>query len=206
MNESLAAILHDHYNDTFGHIRERERERDRLFLIVLALLGFVLLQLRYTLLVQTAVTEVTFFGISIAPEKIPTGVLLSTSWTFLAALLARYYQVSIHVDKQYDYLHDIESRLCGALGEDNCIYRESSGYLTKKFRASRHAVWIFFTALFPLIVVAAVGHGMYLEWCMAKLPIAHKIFDSVLATSAVVSAVLFTVGCWADTVRGWFSK
>jgi hypothetical protein len=122
-------------------------------------------------------------------------VLLSTSWTFLAALLLRYYRASIHVDKQYDYLHVIEKRLASVVGED-CLAREGAAYLTKKFSAFRHVVWIFFTVLFPVIVVSVVGYAINLEWCQTDLLTLHKVYDSVLALAVLCTVGLFSYGCW----------
>jgi hypothetical protein len=198
MSEALANLLYDHYKDTFSHIRERERQRDRLFLIVLGLVALVLFQLHHSLLLQQAVTELTIAGFKLNLSKIPFSVLLSASWMFLAVFLVRYYQVVIHIEKQYDYLHPLESRLSRALGEDESICRESSGYTTKKASFFRHWVWVFYTGLFPFIILASVGWAMLLEWKVTLIPIAHKCFDSALAVMVLFSLVLYGVGCWLN--------
>lgn len=198
MSEALATLLHDHYKDTFSHIRERERQRDRLFLIVLGFIALMLFQLNYSLLLQQAVTELTIAGFKLNLSKIPFPVLLSTSWMFLAVFLLRYYQVVIHIDKQYDYLHTLESRLSKALGEDGSIGRESSGYTTKKASFFRHWVWVFYTGLFPVIVLASIGWALLLEWNITLIPMAHKCFDSALAVMVLLSLVLYGVGCWLN--------
>lgn len=198
MSEALANLLHDHYKDTFFHIRERERQRDRLFLIVLGLIALVLFQLHHSLLLQKAVTELTIAGFKLNLSKIPFPVLLSTSWMFLAVFLLRYYQVVIHIEKQYDYLHPLESRLSKALGEDGSIGRESSGYITKKASFFRHWVWVFYTGLFPVIVLASIGWALLLEWNATLIPMAHKGFDSALAVMVLLSLALYSVGCWLN--------
>ncbi len=198
MSEALANLLHDHYKDTFSHIRERERQRDRLFLIVLGLIALVLFQLHHSLLLQKAVTELTIAGFKLNLSKIPFPVLLSTSWMFLAVFLLRYYQVVIHIEKQYDYLHPLESRLSKALGEDGSIGRESSGYTTKKASFFRHWVWVFYTGLFPVIVLASIGWALLLEWNATLIPMAHKCFDSALAIMVLLSLALYGVGCWLN--------
>ncbi len=198
MNEALANILRDHYKDTFSHIRERERQRDRLFLIVLALLALLLFQLHHSLLLQQAVTEVTIVGVKFNLSEIPFPVLLSASWMFLAVFLLRYYQVVIHIEKQYDYLHPLESRLSKALGEDGSIGRESIGYTTKKASFFRHWVWVFYTGVFPVIVLASIVWALLLEWNVTLIPIAHKCFDSALALMVALSIVLYGVGCWLN--------
>ena len=198
MSEALANVLHDHYKDTFSHIRERERQRGRLFLIVLGLIALVLFQLHHSLLLQQAVTEVSIAGFKLNLSKIPFPVLLSTSWMFLAVFLLRYYQVVIHIEKQYDYLHPLESRLSKALGEDGSIRRESIGYTTKKASLFRHWVWFFYTGLFPVVVLASIGWALLLEWNATLIPMVHKCFDSALALMVLLSLVLYGVGCWLN--------
>ena len=196
MSEVLANHLYDHYKDTFSHIRERERQRDRLFLIVLGLLALLLLQLHHSLLLQQAVTEVTIAGLKFNLSKIPFPVLLSASWMFLAAFLLRYYQVVIHIEKQYDYLHPLELRLSKELGENRIIARESIGYTTKKASFFRHWVWLFYTGVFPAVILASVGWALFLEWNIILMPLAHKCFDSAAALIVALSLVLYSVGCW----------
>jgi hypothetical protein len=198
MNEPIANLLYDHYKDTFSHIRECERQRDRLFLLVLVLIGLLLLQLQHSLLLQHVVTEVKVAGVKLNLNRIPIPVLLSVSWMFLTVFLLKYYQVVIHVEKQYDYLYPLESRLSKAIGEDGSIGRESIGYTTKKASFFRHWVWIFYTCLFPLIVLASVGRAMLLEWSAAVIPMAHRCFDSALALMIVLSLALYGVGSWLD--------
>jgi hypothetical protein len=198
MSEVLANHLHDHYKDTFSHIRERERQRDRLFLIVLGVLALLLLQLHHSLLLQQAVTEVTIARLKFNLSNIPFPVLLSASWMFLAVFLLRYYQVVIHIEKQYDYLHPLESRLSKALGEDGSIGRESIGYTTKKASFFRHWVWVFYTGLFPAIVLASIGWALLLEWNITLIPLAHKCFDSALAVMVLLSLVFYGIGCWLN--------
>lgn len=198
MNETLAGFLHDHYKDTYSRIRERERQRDRLFLIVVSLLGVLLLQLHHSLLLQQTVTEATIAGAKFNLSKIPIPVLLSTSWVFLAIFLLRYYQVVIHIEKQYDYLHPLQSQLSKALGEGGDIRRESTGYFTKKASFFRHWVWIFYTCLFPVFVLASIGWAMFLEWNTTLIPIVYKCFNSVLALIIACSIILYGLGCWLN--------
>lgn len=198
MNEALAGLLHDHYKDTYFHIRERERQRARFFLIVVCLLGFLLLQLHHSLLLQQTVTEITIAGAKLNLSNIPIPVLLSTSWVFLAIFLLRYCQAVIHIEKQYDYLHRLESQLSKALGEGGDIGRESAGYFTEKASLFRHWVWVFYTGLFPIFVLASIVWAMLLEWNATLIPTVYKCFDSVLALIIACSIILYGLGCWLD--------
>lgn len=196
MMENLENLLHEHYKDTFAHIRERERQRDRLFLIIVALLGILVLQLRYSLFLSQAVSEVGFAGVKLKLSEVPMPVLLSTTWTFLSVMLLRYCQVAVHVDKQYDYLHCLEGRLSEAMGDKRAVYRESSGYFTKKTQCFRNWSWVFYTAFFPAIIVVSVCWSTFLEWHAKAIPMPHKFYDSALGVLTIISLVLYTVGLW----------
>lgn len=198
MHETLINLLYDHYKDTFSRIRERERQRDRLFLIVLVLLGLLLLQLNHSLLLQETLTEVTLAGAKFNLSNVPTPILLSTSWIFLVVILLRYYQVVVHIEKQYDYLHPLEKRLSKMVGEKGSIERESSGYTTRKAFLFRHWAWIFYTLLFPGIVLVSIAWGLLLEWSAKSIPLTHLYFDAALAFMAICTLILYGVGTWLD--------
>ena len=196
MIEPLATLLHEHYKDTFAHIREREKQRDRLFLIVLAVLGLLVFQLQYALTLQQVVDEVSIAGFKMNLSKVPAPALLSLSWTFLTVVILRYYQVTVHVEKQYDYLHSLECSLSNALEGRYSIHRESSGYKTKKASLFRYWAWIFYTALFPAIVIVAVGWSLLLEWNAVVIPVPYRYFDSTLALIIICTLALYGIGVW----------
>lgn len=100
LDDTKLNILHDHYKDSFTSIRERERQRDILFLIVIALLGFVVFQVTYASL-SGVLSEIDAGAATLDLTKVPEAAILSTTWTFLLALMLRYCQVSVHVEKQY---------------------------------------------------------------------------------------------------------
>ena len=64
-------------------------------------------------------------------KDIPSYVVDLLVWFLLLCVVARYYQRSIHVDRQYSYLDGLERRLCTLMGSD-CITREGRAYLSRK--------------------------------------------------------------------------
>jgi len=194
--EALLNLLYDHYKDSFSQIRERERQRDRLFLVVFGLIGLLVLQLDSSLLLQQTVSEIDVAGVKIDLSKIPIAVFLSTSWAFLSVFLLRYYQVTIHIEKLYDYLHPLEARISKAFGEDNLIARESTAYETKKASFFREWAWVFYTYLFPAIVCVSVVWSLFIEWNTMVIPLSHKCIDSVLGVMVLGSILLFIIASW----------
>ncbi len=194
MPDASAEILHDHYKDTFTHIREREKQRDRLFLIVIAILGVLILQLAYTAAATQVLSEVQILGVKVRPDKLPMPAMLSTTWTFLAVLLLRYCQVTTHINKQYDYLHALEARLSQALGTNGAVSRESTGYLTNKSRWFRNCIWFFYIAVFPAVLLLAAGFALVMEWYQTGIPFPHKCYDTAVAAGVVTSVSLYVAG------------
>lgn len=186
-NDKTLEILHDHHKDSFEHIREREKQRDRLFLIVIALLGLLLLQLQYN---SAGISEIAVLGAKLLLDKLPGAVILSATWTFFLVLLVRYYQATVVVENQYDYLHRLEQHISGLLGNEKLYRRESSAYLVKKAQGFRTWIWRFYTIAFPAIVILATIRAAWLEY-FAATPLFHKLYDV-----AVLAAALWLVSLY----------
>lgn len=194
-------ILYAHYKDSCERIREREKQRDRLFLIVLGLLGVLVLIFRYSVVLHAAVPEISLGGIKIKLSEVPISVLLSTAWTFLAALTLRYYQVTLDIEKKYDNLHILEKRLSAVLEDPGAINRESAGYLTKKGKWFRHWVWLFYTVAFPAVIISIIVWAIANEICVGSTPFAHRVYDIVLAAFTLISVASYLGAIWLKKKR-----
>ncbi|MDO9555170.1 MAG: hypothetical protein Q7J40_01130 [Atribacterota bacterium] len=194
MTKKPLDILYSHYEDTFAINREHEKERDRLFLIIVGILGLLVLELMYSLVLSKAVERINFAGFSLHLTEIPLPVLVSLTWTFFSLLVLRYYQITVHVEKQYDYLQQLEQQLSILFNYPNIISRESSGYLTKKFSLFRHWIWIFYTVIYPIIVITAITWSLRLEYLTQSIPVYHRIYDTALGGLGIISMVLYLIG------------
>lgn len=198
MIENNIETLYDHYKDTFSKIKECEKQRNRLFFIVIGFLGLLVLQLMYSIALSEVVKQINILGCSLNLKEIPISVLVSLTWTFFSMILLRYYQIIVQVDKQYSYLHDLEENLSNSLGESKIISRESSGYLTDKYSWFRHWIWIFYTAIYPVIIIVSISLSFKLEWSAQNIPMYHKIYDTVLGILAIISMILYLLGNWFE--------
>jgi hypothetical protein len=106
-------------------------------------------------------------------------------------LLLRYFQVAIHVDRQFDYLHNLENYISNLLGPDAIakqIYRrESAAYLVKKGAHFRNLAWFFYSFVFPTIVVIAVIYAGYQEFFLALIPNGNKCYDILIAATGLIA-------------------
>jgi hypothetical protein len=187
-------LLHDHYKDTFSLIREREKLRDTHFLIVVALFGVLFLEVQYPSNFQAIFSEFTTSGAKLDLRAIPFAAIMSVTWTLTLLFAMRYCQTSIHIGRQYAYLHQLEDKLSGLFGDEDVFRREGRAYKNNYPLFSSWAHF-FYAWLLPLIVITAVTALLTLEWNApdSLLPLYHKFYDFTTASAVMLSFILYRV-------------
>ena len=192
MDKQKIEILHEHYQESFTYIRERERRRDHFFLFLILLIGALFLQVQYPINFKEALGDLNIQNTELNLRAIPLEPLLSVTWTFLMVLSLQYCQVSINTERQYSYLHLLENRLSKAFGDEDIYRREGKAYLDKYPIFSEWA-WIFYTIMFPLIMVASVPFLLYLEISQLNNAVYYKIYDGLLGIGVIISFLLYRI-------------
>jgi len=190
--DSRLEILHDHYKESFSHIRERERQRDRLFLVLIVVLGLLFLEVRYPESFRLIFSEISASGAKLNLSALPVPAVISSTWTFYLAIIIHYCQVSIHVERQYPYLHRLEEKISALLEDPEVYCREGKAYLDN-YPAFSTWAWIFYIGMFPVIVIVATGLLVYTEVCKLELPLYHKWYDGIVALAVVFSVGLYRI-------------
>ena len=126
--DTKCQILHDHYKESFAHIREREKQRDRLFLILIALFGLLAFEVLYPTAVVLSTVELPVANVKLDVSYLPLSAILSTTWVFVLAILLRYGTVAITVERQYAYLHKLEEKISNIFGDVEIYCREGRDY------------------------------------------------------------------------------
>jgi hypothetical protein len=132
-----------------------------------------------------------------SPPILEFSVVGSLSWFLLLCLVIQYYQRSIHVDRQYKYIGDVEEKLCTLMGGDY-VTREGKAYLSKTGIHSGdsederpmylQAVGPLYLYVFPgllLVFVAVKFH--YENWC----PHGVTNWFNLIVRIAIGLAILF---------------
>lgn len=176
-SDSSLTILHDHYKETFARIRELEKTRDRHFLIVIALYGFLALQIAYPAEFSGSVDTITLLGTQLKLGSLPLAALLSATWVFTFAIGLRYCQGSLAIDRQYPYLHELERTISPLVGGGNLYQREGEVYLNK-YPLMLNGAWFAYVVLFPLLLLTATVTFVVAEWLRLDRPWPHSLFDS----------------------------
>lgn len=196
-------ILHDHYKETFSYIREREKQRDRLFLITIGILGLLFLEVQYPSDIQLFFKTIKTHGAEINFSIFPVSIVTSLTWTVFLIIVLRNCQVSITIDRQYEYLHKLEDFI-GDFFQDSIYSREGRSYLTK-YPVFSNIVWIFYTILFPLIII--VLQVLIIRWEIDYREINyHYVYDAIMATGVFFALVLYRIPQFVEAIKNKIRK
>jgi hypothetical protein len=190
VDEQRLDVLHDHYKETFALIREREGQRDRLFLVLIGLFALLVLEVQYPANFGGALGPLTVSGAEVNLGALPLPGLLSASWVLTVAVALRYCQAVMLVERQYDYLHRLEEKISGELGDDDLYRREGRSYLDG-YPLFQDWAWICYVFLFPIAAAIAVVALVAAELTGLPYPWPNKAFDTVAALALIVSFYLY---------------
>jgi arginine exporter protein ArgO len=167
-DEKRAELLLDHYKDTFQAILYHWKLRNRFFVYVLILLAVIALDTYQPGVLSDLVNAYIAKTLESAGQEAPCldfAVIRSAAWFLLLSLVIQYYQRSIHVDRQYRYIGNLEEQICQVMGGD-FVTREGKAYYSKTGAFERgeeggrplflRAVGPLYVYFFPLALVVLV--------------------------------------------------
>ncbi len=191
MEDWQREILHDHYKETFQYIRERETLRDRLFLVLIGLYALLAVQIQYPRKFDGTVETINFLGIQIDVNSLPLAALLTATWVFVLAVVLRYCQTTINVERQYDYLHKLEERLSAEFGGD--VYcREGRAY-EDQYPFFSDWTWRFYTVVLLVVAILSTAVLAWEDVFGLNYSIWNKILDGGIGLYIIVLFFLFRV-------------
>lgn len=189
-DDTKLEVLHDHYKESFSYIRKWEEKRDRLFIFVVAIIGVLFLEIQYSDRFSSILGNIKLELVELNISVMPISVFLSVTWTYLFMIVLKYCQYSILIERQYNYLHHLESRISKSFGSRDIYCRESRAYLNK-YPLFSELVWIYYSFLFPAIVILSVWLAIYFEWSKIWGPLYHLIYDSSLSMAVIMCLVFY---------------
>lgn len=146
-------ILHDHYKDTFTHLRSYLKLRDRLFLLVLAVLILMLFQIFAPAEAGEAISQVVVNQLRLT-TPVDISFIGSIIWFSLFGLIVKYLQTSTLIERQYDYIHQLEKQISSYFN-DKVFTREGKSYL-ENYPLYLNWAWLLYTVIFPLLLLTIV--------------------------------------------------
>lgn len=173
-------IMYDHYKDSFINQKNNEKLRNKLFLILIGLLFLLLLMTLFPNNIYQNIKEIVFnmYGINITFELNLIEIFV---WFFILYVTIRYYQLNVNIEKNYKYIHKLESNLTKKYKLD--IYREGNNYI-QNYPMFLHMTYKFYKYIFPALYCICILFKVFYE-IVGNYNIAFIIFKIILSLTII---------------------
>jgi len=150
IEDTKLQILNDHYKDTFLYIREYIKLRDKLLIFILLTIAVMLLQIHSPKEFSDAISK--FIAEKIESSSFTDLSFIGTlNWFLLLGLSLRYFQTTVLIDRQYEYIHQVEEYIRNNYTID-VFAREGRHYLHDYPLLSDFA-HILYVKIFPFLLL-----------------------------------------------------
>jgi hypothetical protein len=190
----LVEVLSKHYSETFEQLKEVVARRDRLFLYILLVIFILLLYISSPTVMIDWVNS--FFSSQVAGSTGTTmQPLIDVSVIGVVLLLGllsfshTYFQTVLHVERQYDYVYQLEGQLSGYFN-DKAFIREGKHYRNYRRKFSSWTKIIFWY-LFPFLYLLFIIFWLWFLFTTSQSPVGYKIIDFLITMSILVSMWLY---------------
>lgn len=188
--DARVEVLHAHYVDTFGHIRNALSQRDRLFAYIVVAVTVMLLQVVAPEDTDAALGRMISEKLGLS-GTLSLSVLGTVIWFALLGLVIRYFQSVIYIERQYVYIHSLEELLAANYG-GSAFTREGKSYLSDYPLFSKWT-WALYTIVFPSLLVVVLALKLVTEFCRASQHGWLFAFDALTFGAIGVSVALYLV-------------
>lgn len=154
MEEAKFNNLCSHYEGTFGTLQLALKKRDNLFYILLVLLAVFTLQLSSADIVVDAVNDFSEKSVGIRLGN-RTDLISTLMWLLVLGFSTKYFQVVIDIERQYTYLHSLETELNYFYSNSVAFTGEGKGYLSE-YPMFSNWVSFLYTIFFPILIIISI--------------------------------------------------
>lgn len=190
MNKEELLILHDHYKESFSYLLKDKRSRDILMIQVLAVITFQLFQMYSPENYGETLTHLITSRIGLV-GSIDISFIGSILWFILLALVLKYFQIVIHIDRQYNYIHTLEKQLSKEYKND-AFTREGKSYLSQYKLFSNWTSFIY-TAIFPTILLITLTGKITNEFSKNSDISFLTFFNLTIFLSIFITTILYLI-------------
>ena len=140
-------LLYDHYKETFKTIQDSICLRNKYFVIL-----FLVMSLQF--LFSVSPDSISSLIICLFKSKYEYDISGQLSiiqcfiWIILLYYTVRYYQLTVYIERQYNYIHTLESNISGII--ETKFDRESTNYL-ENYPKMNILIDIIYKWIFPLL-------------------------------------------------------
>ena len=190
LSDNKLQILAEHYKNTFDVLQNSLRQRNRLFLYVLCILILMLFQL-YT--PQDASTLISQFISGKLNTSTQMNMLFVQSivWFCLLATTVKYFQSVVSVERQYNYIHQLEEQLSEEY-EKEAFTREGLSY-SENYPTFLTWTSYLYTIFFPIILLVISVLKIVSEYKIIGFKQVLVWFDMAIFVLITISLVLYLI-------------
>ena len=182
-------ILHDHYKDSFSYLYGYIKQREKLFVFVLVVIFLQFLQIsfsdQYIEAFNAFIEQKINFNFLVGK-----GFLNNILWFLLFSISLRYFQTNVLINRQYDYLHGLEERICTKTGEEKYISREGKQYL-ENYPLFSDWVHFVYTWIFPILLILVSLTKITLEIFMENKCSFSLLMGGIFFVAVLVTTILY---------------
>jgi hypothetical protein len=189
--EKTLEVLYDHYKDSFSYVSKYLQQRERIFVVVLVIVFLQFLQISFAeqyLEAFNAFVEQRFDLAFVFSQSVLNNLL----WFLLLSTSLRYFQVNILINRQYDYIHELEEKLSKIADTEGFIQREGYGYL-KDYPLFLDWVHMLYTWIFPLLLILVSVTKIASEVVLTKQFSWSLLVSIIFFLIIIITSILYLV-------------
>jgi hypothetical protein len=195
--DTQVEILSSHYSETFSLLKSAVEKRDRLFSYILIVTFILLLYMSAPTVLSDWLNSFVRHQAGnnnnpATPNLIESSFVGAILLLGLLSLSHTYFQTVLHIERQYDYVYQIEKQLSKHF-KDRAFVREGKHYRDHK---RKFAAWtkIIFWYLFPLLFLVFNIIWIIFLFTKSQASPIYLVIDSLITLSIFVSLGLYV---WA---------
>jgi hypothetical protein len=180
-------VLSGHYSETFELLRNDVGKRDRMFLYILVVVFLLLLYMSAPFALSEWLNSYmdNQIGSSVSHKLVDASFVGLVLWIGLLSMSHSYFQIVLHIERQYNYVGQLERQLCKSF-DGKAFIREGKHYQENRRNFSRWTKFIFWF-LFPLLFLFFNIVWLFFLYSVLKPAVLYLIVDSIISVSVLVS-------------------
>lgn len=182
------ASLNSHYNDTQRIAEKMVKTRDIYFFSIVGIIIIFAFQIFSPVESGGLLNEVFKSQLQVQ-SSINPAYITSVLWFCLLAVSARYFQTVINLEKQYNYIHELESLLSGEFN-GRAYTREGKAYL-ENYSIFSEWMHIVYRYIFPVLLIAVVLFKIWNETQLKDVSAIALGLNIIICASLVISTCLY---------------
>lgn len=181
-------LIYDNYKESFALSKKAQSDRDRFFIILVVLIAIL-----FMLFIDPNTTGTILNGFIKEKLKVDIAysvyIIQSLVWFLLLYFTMRYYQKVIYIERQYYYLHNIESIMSKEIS--STFNREGGNYL-EQYPLFSDFIDLIYKWIFPILYIAIITIKILSEWKVYN-NLMNILLNSLLALLIISMTTLYFI-------------